>query len=353
MTDLNTFLRKKTLNSGLTDFPGFCLQAFFRGKKIADLKFGKTYRFYDLASLTKIIFTTTYFMEAVDRKKLNLKTRLKKILPWYPSDQVFLSQLLNHSAGHKPWLPFYKKISPDLEPEQSFQQVQNLCCKSPIQKRKKALYSDLDFFFLGAVMERVEKKPLIFIWKKLKEKFYKKSHFHFNYKNQGKHPKPSYAPTENCPWRKKIVTGQVHDENAFAMGGVAPHAGLFGNIQDLSFFGLLLRNSLTGKNISFIKQKTLKQFTGRSLSESRGDWALGFMCPSAKNSSAGQWMNRNSFGHTGFTGTSLWYDPKFDLLVCLVSNRIHPTRKNRGFTRLRPKLHDWIVESLKGENDRT
>ncbi len=353
MTDLNAFLHKKTLKSGLMDFPGFCLQAFFQGKKIADLKFGKTYRFYDLASLTKIIFTTTYFMEAVDREKLNLKTRLKKILPWYPASQVSLSQLLNHSVGHKPWMPFYKEISPDLGPEQSFQQVQSLCCKTPIQKRKKALYSDLDFFFLGAVMEQIEKKPLIFIWKKLKEKFYKKSHFHFNYQNQRNYSKPSYAPTETCPWRGKVITGQVHDENAFAMKGVAPHAGLFGNIQDLFFFGLLLRNSLMEKNVPFIKQKTLKQFTKRSLPKSRGDWALGFMCPSAKDSSAGQWMDRNSFGHTGFTGTSLWYDPKLDLLVCLVSNRIHPTRKNRGFIHLRPKLHDWIVEFLKDENDRT
>ena len=347
MTDADSLLRKKTLKSGFMDFPGFYLQAFFQGEKITDMKLGKIHRFYDLASLTKIIFTTTYFMDAVDQKKLILSTRLKEILPWYPGSQVLLSQLLNHSVGYEPWLPFYKKIPSGLNPEQSFQQVQHFCSRSPVKKRKKSLYSDLNFFLLGAVMEQVEKKPLIFIWKKLREKFYKRSQFHFNYENKRQYPKSSYAPTENCPWRKEIITGQVHDENAFALGGVAPHAGLFGRIEDLSLFGLLLRNSFLGKNSSFVKQKTVKQFTRRSLPESRGDWALGFMCPSASGSSAGQWMDKNSFGHTGFTGTSLWYDPELDLLICLVSNRIHPSRKNRGFISLRPKLHDWIVEFLK------
>ena len=349
---LESFLRKKTLKSGLVDFQGFCLQVFFRGQKITDLKFGKTYRFYDLASLTKIIFTTTYFMDAVDQKKIILNTRLKKILPWYPRAQVLISQLLNHSVGYQPWLPFYKKISPGLNPEQSFQQLQRLCQKSPVRKRKKALYSDLDFFLLGAVMEQVEKKPLIFIWKKLREKFYGKSQFHFNYKNKRRYPKSSYAPTENCLWRKEIVTGLVHDENAFALGGIAPHAGIFGRIEDLSLFGLLLRDSFLGEKVSFIKQKTIRQFTKRSLPKNSGHWALGFMCPSTKNSSAGRWMDRNSFGHTGFTGTSLWYDPESDLLVCLVSNRIHPSRKNRGFVSLRPKLHDWIVEFLNLKKNR-
>ena len=353
MTDLSSFLYEKTLKSGLVDFPGFCLQAFFQGKKIADLKFGKTYKFYDLASLTKIVFTTTYFMEAVDKGKLSLNIPLKKILPWYHFNRVLLFQLLNHSVGYKPWMPFYRKIPLDMGPEQSFQEIQNFCRKTPLQKRKKALYSDLDFFLLGAVMEQVEKKPLVFIWKELEEKFYKKTRFHFNYENRRKYSKSSYAPTENCPWRKEIITGQVHDENAFALGGVAPHAGLFGRIEDLSFFGLLLRNSLKGKNVFFLKQKTVKKFTVRSLPETHGDWALGFMCPSVKGSSAGRWMSENSFGHTGFTGTSLWYDPRLDLLVCLVSNRIYPTRKNRGFVSLRPKLHDWIVEFLKGQSDKS
>ncbi len=347
MKSLQSLLRKKTMESGFMDFPGFCLQVFFRGKKITDLKMGKTYRFYDLASLTKIIFTTTYFMDAMDQKKMTLNTRLSDILPWYSKKQVLLPQLLNHSVGYEPWFPFYKKISPDMQPEQSFQQLQYLCGKSPVKKRKKAIYSDLDFFLLGAVMEQVEKKPLMGIWKNLREKFYGKSRFHFNYENKRQYPKSFYAPTENCPWRGEVITGQAHDENAFALGGVAPHAGLFGGIGDLSFFGLLLRNSFLGVDCSFVTQKTVKQFTRRSLPKTRGDWALGFMCPSTKGSSAGQWMAGDSFGHTGFTGISLWYDPAFDLLVCLVSNRIHPSRKNQGFIHLRPKLHDWIVEFLK------
>ena len=345
MTHIKKFLHQRILESKLVDFPGFCLQAFLKGQKILDMRFGKTYRFYDLASLTKIIFTTTYFMKAVEDKKISIKTPLKQKLPWHPNHKILICQLLNHSAGHPPWLPFYKKIS-FLQPEQGFQELLRLCRKTTLKKTKKALYSDLDFFLLGAVMEQIEKKPLIMIWNKMKEAFYQKTQLHFNYKNKRKYPKASYAPTENCPWRGEVVTGQVHDENAFSLGGMAPHAGLFGQIGDLSSYGLLLRNSFIGSDEAFIKQKTVKLFTRRSLKKKYGDWGLGFMCPSTQGSSAGQWLDRNSFGHTGFTGTSLWYDPKRDLLVCLVSNRVHPTRKNRGFVHLRPKLHDWIAEFL-------
>ena len=199
---LDSFLRENLKKSEFLDFPGFCLRAFFRGKEIIDFRFGKTYTFYDLASLTKIIFTTTWWMDAVDNKKISLNSRAKDLLPWFPESRVKVFQLLNHSAGYTPWEAFYKRIPLELAPEQAFQQVQRFCVESSPLKQKRALYSDLDFFLLGAIMEKVEKTPLISIWKQLKEKFYPRMGFHFNYENKREYPKTSYAPTENCSWRK-------------------------------------------------------------------------------------------------------------------------------------------------------
>lgn len=338
-----------TRESGYFDFPGFKLQAFLEGDKIADVSVGKTYTYYDLASLTKIIFTTTYFMDAVDSKKLSLSQKVSTLLPWYQHKGVKVSELLNHSAGNQWWQPFYKKIDSKLGPDQAFQQIEKFCQAAPLSQSKRAVYSDLDFYLLGSIMQKVEQRPLIDIWASIKEKYYSSTRLHFNYQNQLNYKKSLYAPTEKCSWRKKILTGEVHDENGWALGGIAPHAGVFGRIQDLSSFGLLLRQSYFDEKALFVSSKTLRKFTKRSLPQARGDWGFGFMIPSEKGSSAGELFHKNSFGHTGFTGTSLWFDPGRDLLVCLVSNRVHPSRKRRGFVSLRPRLHDLIVEYVEGK----
>jgi CubicO group peptidase (beta-lactamase class C family) len=143
------------------------------------------------------------------------------------------------------------------------------------------------------------------------------------------------------------MRGQVHDENTWSLKGVAPHAGLFGTLDDLSKWGLLLRSAMRGKNSKhFASSPTVKLFTHRAISRTRGDWALGFMLPGKDTPSAGPHFSAQSVGHTGFTGTSIWYDPKRDLLVTIVSNRVHPTRENKEYITLRPRLHSLIVEEL-------
>jgi CubicO group peptidase (beta-lactamase class C family) len=163
--------------------------------------------------------------------------------------------------------------------------------------------------------------------------------------NQPQFAKARYAPTEFDRIRGGIMQGEVHDENAWSLRGVAPHAGLFGTIDDLSEFGLAVRKALAGKR-SFVSEKTAHRFSRRSVPRSRGDWALGWMMPSRPQSSCGQYFSSRSIGHTGFTGTSLWYDPKRDLLVTILSNRVYPTRENREFVSLRPMLHNFVVESI-------
>lgn len=342
-------LKGMSLSSGDMDFPGYKLKAFYKGRELANLSVGRTYQYYDIASLTKIVFTTSYFVDAVEKKKLTLSDKVNRFLPWYRHSRIKVGQLLSHSAGNEWWRPFYKKIDFKLEPLQAYQQMEKFCQQAPLSRNsKKAVYSDIDFYLLGSIMQSIEEKPLIEIWAETKENFFPNSRFHFNQCNQALYKKSQYAPTEKCSWRAKHLQAEVHDENAWALGGVAPHAGLFGRIDDLADYGLWLRGVYKGKNKK-IKSSTLKKFSERAIPQSRGDWGYGFMKPSKKSSSAGEYFNEKSFGHTGFTGTSFWFDPRKDLFVCLLSNRVNPTRKTTGFQRLRPKLHNWIVQYLEGE----
>ena len=137
------------------------------------------------------------------------------------------------------------------------------------------------------------------------------------------------------------MRGEVHDENTWALGGVAPQAGLFGTIGDLSNWGLELRKAVMGKRNGLCSEKTAKLFTKRRTPVTQGDWGLGFMKP-GKNSSAGK-FSKSSFGHLGFTGTSIWIDPKRDLVVSILSNRVHPTRDNIEIRKLRPLIHNIVV----------
>lgn len=342
-------LVERIKSSGDLDFPSLKVQAFHRGSSIVNLSVGKNYTFFDLASLTKIIFSTTYFMDAFAQGKIKLTDKVQKFLPWYKHTPTQIGQLLNHSAGNEWWEPYYKKITLGLPLVQTFQQLERMCRQAPLHKGERAVYSDLDFYLLGAVMEAVENRPMLSVWKNLKETFYKSTQLHFNPKNKPSHTRSNYAPTEKSGWRGKVLQGEVHDENAWALGGVGPHAGLFGTIDDLSHYGMLLRDTYLGKKDSFVESVALRKFAARSLPVRRGDWGYGFMLPAPKNSSAGELLSKKSFGHTGFTGTALWYDPTVDLMVCMVSNRVHPTRKNQGFIRLRPRIHDWIVEHVRGE----
>jgi CubicO group peptidase (beta-lactamase class C family) len=139
----------------------------------------------------------------------------------------------------------------------------------------------------------------------------------------------------------------VHDDNAWAFGGLSTHAGLFGSIDDLGWFALFMRSELKGYAKTSVKPKTAQFFASRSLPPGKGDWALGYMMPTPGNSSAGNYFSPFSIGHTGFTGTSLWYDPQADLSIAILSNRVFYGRENKEFATLRPQIHNWIIEGMK------
>lgn len=326
--------------------PGLRVCAYHRGRKKIDLALGKTYKYYDLASLTKIIFTTSLYMQMVSEKKIKLNSTVSQLWPSWRHKTTKLVDLLSHHGGLPWWLPMYKALKGPMEPEKRWHQVEKKLLKIKPQRPENSVYSDVDMWVLGAAVCHYNDKPLHDLWLELSENWQTPG-LHFNPKNKPKYARKKYAPTEKCPWRKKTLRGEVHDDNTWSMGGVAPHAGLFGSLEDVAWWGLQLRKGFLEPEGSLIgSHKTIHQCVSRKIPRAKGDWAAGFMLPTKGSASCGRYFSLRSFGHTGFTGTSLWFDPSHDLLVILLSNRVHPTRDNPRFAPLRPKIHNIIFEEL-------
>lgn len=338
----------QNLETALKDVaPGVLVRAYHGGKVICDVGVGQTYPYYDFASLTKIIFTVQAMMYAFELKKWNLDTTVQSILSWYPHPQTKVRDLLTHMAGLEWWMPFYKDLDLNLSEADRRKKLQEMLIKAPCAPTGKAVYSDLGFLTLGFLLESFFDKDLFSVWMDIKEKFYQGTTLDFHPHNKTELKLSLFAPTEECPWRAKLVQGEVHDENAWALGGVSTHAGLFGSIDDLGWYALHLRSQLQGIARYFVKQKTAQLFAKRAIPNEAGDWALGYMMPSLGASSSGKYFSSESIGHTGFTGTSCWYDPQTDLSILILSNRVLYGRNLKGFAQLRPEIHNWVIEGFR------
>ena len=155
-----------------------------------------------------------------------------------------------------------------------------------------------------------------------------------------------FAATEDCPWRKMVLQGEVDDENAWALGGYSGHAGLFSTAEDVHVITNMIREHYFGMRRDFLKPKTVREFLRRQNIVEGSDWALGWDTRALEGSSAGKNFSRESVGHTGFTGTSIWMDLEKDVVVILLTNRVHPTRNNDRIKTFRPKLHDAVMKEL-------
>lgn len=341
---------EKKLKKDLSDHvgsvtPGLMVQAFYKGSKVVDIKLGETYSYYDLASLTKVVFTTTMFMHLYKKQPRILEEKVLKYIPWFFHPSLSVRQLLTHTSGLTWWKPLYKSLNMGEPREARWEYLKQLIAQEKLDIVPKAVYSDLNFLMLGYLLEVEFEKPLSDLWKDVQAEF-DLPHTHFHIDNKPFYDTKKYAPTEECQWRGVRLQGQVHDENAFALGGVAPHSGLFGPIDELSKWILRLREIYLGdenKKGSFITTETTQDFMKRAISAEMGDWALGFMMKSGQNSTAGNLMSRNTIGHTGFTGTSVWFDLDNDLIVSVVSNRVYYGRENvEQMRKLRAVIHDEI-----------
>jgi beta-glucosidase-like glycosyl hydrolase/CubicO group peptidase (beta-lactamase class C family) len=295
---------------------------------------------YDLASLTKVIVTTTLAMVLVDEGKLDIDKPVSAFVTGFrggAKDRVTVAQLLTHSGGLKWWAPLYEELKGK---DAYLERIVGM--DLDYEPGSKSVYSDLGVILLGEILERVAGESL--------ETFAKRRLFvPLGMKDTGYRPPPQLlpriAPTEqDDKWRKRLVRGEVHDENAFALGGIAPHAGLFGSAPDLARFAQMLLNGGVYDHKRLVSRATVERFTRRA-GVPGSSRALGWDTPS-EGSSAGTLLSARSFGHTGFTGTSMWMDPERKLFVILLSNRVHPSRENNAIREVRRAVADAVVRGV-------
>lgn len=344
--------------------PSLQVAAWQSGRLVLRSNLGPDYAFYDLASLTKPIFSWTLVTQILKSRPDFLKARVVDFFPKFSHSGVLVEDLLLHRSGLRDWRPLYLKMRnlPNESQRREWLRDQILSNKSFFQpgvllancKAKqpvtlKSVYSDIGYLLLGLIFSEVEKKSLIDCWGDLDHSLGNRfAHsLHFCQGNLPKHELKLYAPTEKSLWRKKVLCGEVHDDNTWALGGVSTHAGLFGTIEDVGNWCLELRSSFVlAQESLFGTPETIRVLTKRGIARPKGDWCRGFMHPSLGKSSAGKYFSPRSIGHLGFTGTSFWIDPKRDLIVVILSNRVHPSRRNNRFAKLRPFLHDRIVQMI-------
>lgn len=307
---------------------------------------------YDLASLTKVVVTTTLAMILVDEGRLDLDATVRSHVPGFAGgakDGVTVRQLLTHSGGLLWWAPLYQ----ELKGKEAFL-ARVLATDLAYEPGTKSVYSDLGILLLGEILERLGGAPF-------EDLARRRVLEPLEMKDTGYRPAPSLlprvAPTERDPWRGRVVRGEVHDENAFALGGVAPHAGLFGTAPDLAHLALLLLDGGTFGGRRIVSRATVELFTARA-GVPGSSRALGWDTPTDESgrrsstpgepgySSAGSLLSPRSFGHTGFTGTSMWMDPERGAFVVLLTNRVHPTRENNKIRAVRADVADAVVRAL-------
>lgn len=304
---------------------------------------------FDLASLTKPIATTTAALRLIDRGVLALDQPVAKWLPSFIGKDkqcVTLFHLLNHSSGLPAWKPFYKTIAPE-EAGRANARLHEQILAEPLvyPVGSQSVYSDLGFILLGLIIERATRQPL--------DQFCRDELFTplgmdstaFRPLDRPELATRTIAATEQCAWRGRLLRGQVHDENCFALGGVTGHAGLFAPADDLARFvaAIIAADRGRGKGpLAGVPASLLDQFLSRQ-STPGSSWGLGWDTPS-EPSSAGRGFSPRSCGHLGYTGTSLWIDRNRGWGVLLLTNRVHPTSRNVKISVFRPLIHDLIAQ---------
>ena len=296
---------------------------------------------YDLASLTKVIATTTVAMVLEEGGQLDLNRTVASYLPEFNSPekaQITVKQILTHSGGLEAGANIYATARGR---EQYLYQIN----ARPLEYTPgtNMIYSDWDMIILQLVMERITGKTLDVL---ANEKIFKPLGMTDTQFQPPVSLRPRIAPTQVDDARGGLLWGTVHDENAWAMGGVAGHAGLFSTARDLALFSMMILNGGEGANgIRIVKPATIARWTARQGKESSR--TLGWDSPEG-GSSAGQFFSPWSFGHTGFTGTSIWIDLEKDLFVVVLTNRVNPTRSNTRHVQLRRDVADAVQQAVLG-----
>jgi len=340
------------LRSGIAQraFPGAAVAIAHQGKLIANKGLGRfTYsrcsrrierlRLYDLASVTKVIATTPACMVLYDRGQFHLEQPLVELLPAFDDGdplrrQVTLRMLLAHSSG----LPAYVKLFLTAHNKDELIQ-QALAVPLSADPGARAEYSDIGFILLGEAIQRIAGEPL--------DEFCQREIFKplelLTTFNPPRYPCRAWTPPteKDRAFRRRVIQAEVNDENAWVMGGVAAHAGCFSTALDVSEFAQCM---LLG-GTPLVRPETVAIFTRREEFPPGTSRALGWDTPS-QPSQSGKYFSSRSYGHLGYTGTSLWIDPDRQLSVTLLTNRTWPDRGSQAIKQIRPAFHDAVIEAL-------
>jgi serine-type D-Ala-D-Ala carboxypeptidase len=316
-----------------------CLKAFGHFVYETDTPETTTASIFDLASLTKVVATTSMAMILYERGLLDLEMPLISVAPEFKTDdarrrQVSLRMLLSHSSGLAAYEKFFLK-SGDRD------ELLSAAFQTPLENEpgSAAQYSDIGFILLGVALERLAQDTLDHFCRQ--EVFGPLGMTHTTF-DPPLHWWSSIPPTaDDQSFRHRIIQGEVQDENASVMEGVAGHAGLFSTAADLSIFA----HAMLQRGGAIARPETLALFTHRESSPPGSSRALGWDTPSTPSQS-GKYLSESSFGHLGYTGTSLWIDPQRQLSVILLTNRTWPDCRNQAIQQVRPAFHDAIVEVL-------
>lgn len=355
------------VNSGIAGkyFPGAQLLIGTKDKIIFEKNFGRyTYdpdaqevtneSIFDLASVTKVIATTSAIMQLYDNNRLNINDPVSLYIPEFATQEkgeIRIVNLLLHNSGLKAWIPFYKTCA-------TREQVLNMIYENPLDYKvgTKFVYSDLNAVLLGLIVEKITDMPL--------DQYCKMNIFEpMGMDNTDFTPddrmKKMCLPTENDTyWRNRLLQGEVHDETAAMLGGVSGNAGLFSTAEDLYKFTniMLSRSKYYNAHSRGLKEETLATpdviglFTKKWETPMYNNLrALGWDTkpePTSYRAPCGEKFSDNSFGHTGYTGTSVWADADKNLIVIFLTNRVYPSRESNGIREIRPEIHNLAVDLL-------
>ncbi len=332
---------------------------------------------FDLASVTKL-FVATAFMTLVEEGRVALDQPVRTVLPEFagprpirpyddplspgafvqvvpPTDEtadagrVTFRHLIVHNSGLPAWRPLYREGSPAA----ALQTALHTYFSYPTGAR--VVYSDVGLILLGLALERLTGRPLDAIVRERVTAPLGLSHTDYIGKAQTPSPNPQsairnpqseIAPTEFCAWRGRRIVGEVHDENAAGLGGVAGHAGLFATASDVAAFGQIY----LGGGRPLLRADTVAEMTRLQAEDGAVRRGLGFALWSPDPEASGNPFSRRAFGHAGFTGTSLWIDPDRALVVACLTNRVYYGRDTAGILGFRVALHRAIVEAIKRQH---
>ena len=347
-------------------FPAASLAVTYNGRLVAREAFGCfTYEpgspeatpgsIFDLASVSKVVATTAVAMVLYQRGLLDLEMPVAAVVPEFVDpasgagegvagsgedarrSEVTLHMLLAHSSG----LPAYEKLFLRAHTRQVLLDAA-FATTLVADPGTRAEYSDIGFIILGVALERLADEPL--------DRFCQREIFGplgmaLTSFNPPAAWRPQVPPTADDQFfRRRVIQGEVQDENASILGGVAGHAGVFSPAEDLAIFA----NAMLGGGEPIVRRETLARFTRREPAPAGTSRALGWDTPSSPSQS-GRYFSAASYGHLGYTGTSLWIDPERQLSITLLTNRTWPDCANQGIKDVRPRVHDAVVEALEGQ----